>query len=907
MESSPSQDLGLTDTHDTLSTLDYIVHFLHTEGFYAAEEALLREIENRYPEGEDALQGTGASPSGRSEVTATPEDSNAVFASGDLAEQSSSAGDWQQTLEVIQSAPARRQNQQSFDSASQQPPAFSGQQQHNEKTHNSDSDEYSDDEDPGYSRQDIRGQEAFISRELDLSDDEGSHRGPLSFQSPSPAVHPSSSSGQASSYMAEPPGTSVYDSEAPSEQSHSTSHHPDSSSIHMSQPFNLTLRPDPTILGTAEANTAAASNQDKSRTEQSSASSASFTDTDKSRTDVPDEAYLGASDVHAEASNEQLSQPSISHQTSGIRYLLDGVFEKVSDAFTRHSPRSAPRPTDVSDPTEEPDDEEDGKSQAGADLPMIHSGNVGISHPLNTPSKAQSSLGDGDSENFSFPVTPPSEPVPAGPVFGHGFGRASSGVSHGESEYTTDGRDSHPSPAGTSRSDVSPQQLTAGSERRRHRSLIDVIQDLEQENAAEIASSGVSPASDRPVPLDLSGAISEPMPIPGTSGQHAQGQALEQPPALPPGMPHHLRPSDDGSEPVPCPPGLEVIPDLEVPFPSDDAPETDVVPSSPQPPGFSGQKSPDSEAFASQAEMESSAVTFDYDPDHVDRKYELLNLKVIHRRRRTGFEETKDFPIRVNDLVAGRYQVMDFLGSAAFSKAVQALDTKTGMLVCLKIIKNNKDYFDQSLDEIKLLTYINEADPEDEHGMLRLFDYFYYKEHLFLVCELLRANLYEFQKYNRENGDEPYFTLPHLQRIAHQVLRSIAFLHSLDLIHSDLKPENILVKSYSRCEVKVIDLGSSCFISDHLSSYVQSRSYRAPEVILGLPYDQKIDIWSFGCILAELLTGSVLFQNDSLSTLLARLEGILGPLPQHMVRKGRFSHRFYTRQGVIYERSQRTV
>ena len=65
---------------------------------------------------------------------------------------------------------------------------------------------------------------------------------------------------------------------------------------------------------------------------------------------------------------------------------------------------------------------------------------------------------------------------------------------------------------------------------------------------------------------------------------------------------------------------------------------------------------------------------------------------------------------------------------------------------------------------------------------------------------------------------------------------------------------------WPRCEVKVIDLGSSCFISDHLSSYVQSRSYRAPEVILGLPYDQKIDIWSFGCILAELLTGSVLFQ-----------------------------------------------
>ena len=70
---------------------------------------------------------------------------------------------------------------------------------------------------------------------------------------------------------------------------------------------------------------------------------------------------------------------------------------------------------------------------------------------------------------------------------------------------------------------------------------------------------------------------------------------------------------------------------------------------------------------------------------------------------------------------------MDFLGSAAFSRAVQALDVKTRRLVCLKIIKNNKDYFDQSLDEIKLLSHINTADPLDEHGLLRLYDFFYYK------------------------------------------------------------------------------------------------------------------------------------------------------------------------------------
>ena len=77
---------------------------------------------------------------------------------------------------------------------------------------------------------------------------------------------------------------------------------------------------------------------------------------------------------------------------------------------------------------------------------------------------------------------------------------------------------------------------------------------------------------------------------------------------------------------------------------------------------------------------------------------------------------------------------------------------------------------------------------------------------------------------------------------------------------ADLKPENVLIQSYSRCQVKVIDMGSSCFTSDHLSSYVQSRSYRAPEVILGLPYGQKVDLWSLGCILAELLSGAVLLQ-----------------------------------------------
>jgi len=281
--------------------------------------------------------------------------------------------------------------------------------------------------------------------------------------------------------------------------------------------------------------------------------------------------------------------------------------------------------------------------------------------------------------------------------------------------------------------------------------------------------------------------------------------------------------------------------------------------------------------------------------------FDSFGLRVIFERDKTGFEESKEFPIRINSVVAARYQIIEYLGSAAFSRAVQCLDLAQNKMVCMKIIKNDKDFLDQSIDEIKLLKYINVNGDVDKHNVLRLEDYFYHKEHLIIVTELLRDNLYEFSKFNRECGDEPYFTVGRLQKIAQQVLTALEYVHSLRLIHCDLKPENILIRSYSRCEVKVIDFGSSCFEDDHLSSYVQSRSYRAPEVMLGLPYDQKIDLWSLGCILAELWTGYVLFQNDSVQSLLARILGIIGDFPHHMLLRGRYVPQYFTQDGTLYQ------
>ncbi|GMP69420.1 hypothetical protein CsSME_00028691 [Camellia sinensis var. sinensis] len=281
-------------------------------------------------------------------------------------------------------------------------------------------------------------------------------------------------------------------------------------------------------------------------------------------------------------------------------------------------------------------------------------------------------------------------------------------------------------------------------------------------------------------------------------------------------------------------------------------------------------------------------------------EYEVFNLRIVHRKNRTGFEENRDLPIVLNSIIGSRYYVTDYLGSAAFSKVIQAHDLHMGIDVCLKIIKNDKDFFDQSLDEIKLLKFVNKHDPGDEHHILRLYDYFYHQEHLFIVCELLQKNLYEFQKYNRESGAEPYFTLNRLQLITRQCLEAMEYLHQLGIIHCDLKPENILIKSYRRCEIKVIDLGSSCFQTDKLFLCVQSRSYRAPEVILGLPYDQKIDLWSLGCILAELCSGKVLFPNDALVVLLARMIGMLGPIDLGMLVRGQETHKYFTKDYDLY-------
>ena len=91
------------------------------------------------------------------------------------------------------------------------------------------------------------------------------------------------------------------------------------------------------------------------------------------------------------------------------------------------------------------------------------------------------------------------------------------------------------------------------------------------------------------------------------------------------------------------------------------------------------------------------------------------------------------------------------------------------------------------------------------------------------------------------------------------------------MIHSDLKPENIVFRLKSETSVKVIDFGSATYIYEECQDYVQTRPYRAPEIIFGCDYDFAADMWSLGCILYEILTSKVLFSQKNLHEIISQV------------------------------------
>jgi len=131
-----------------------------------------------------------------------------------------------------------------------------------------------------------------------------------------------------------------------------------------------------------------------------------------------------------------------------------------------------------------------------------------------------------------------------------------------------------------------------------------------------------------------------------------------------------------------------------------------------------------------------------------------------------------------------------------------------------------------------------------------------WRNHLCIVFELYAINLYEFIKMYDYQG----FEYGLIRRFAIQLLSGLRYLKHLGIIHCDLKPENILMKQKDKSGIAIADFGSGCLENEIVYTYIQSRFYRAPDIMLGVfPYTQQIDMWSFGCIMIELFTGFPLF------------------------------------------------
>ena len=141
-------------------------------------------------------------------------------------------------------------------------------------------------------------------------------------------------------------------------------------------------------------------------------------------------------------------------------------------------------------------------------------------------------------------------------------------------------------------------------------------------------------------------------------------------------------------------------------------------------------------------------------------------------------------------------------------------------------------------------------------------------------------------------------SLPLIRRFAVQLLNALRYLRRHSIVHCDLKPENILLRTAGRSAVKVIDFGSSCFEAQPVFTYIQSRFYRAPEILLGLPYFCAIDMWSLGCILAELYTGYPLFPGENEVEQLACVMEVLGPPPAHLVSECARRKQFFDAAGA---------
>ena len=229
----------------------------------------------------------------------------------------------------------------------------------------------------------------------------------------------------------------------------------------------------------------------------------------------------------------------------------------------------------------------------------------------------------------------------------------------------------------------------------------------------------------------------------------------------------------------------------------------------------------------------------------------------------------------IGRILENRYKVVDKLGEGGFSKVYKVLVTDTQEYLALKI--SNKDFRAKrsAQNEIKLLSKY-----KGHNFIAQIKDEFVYEGSRCIVQELYESNLYTILSKTGHQG----LPIRIIKQIARQILSVLSLFSEDDLCHADLKPENILISNTQTMQIKVSDFGCGFYGKLTNPGYIQSRFYRAPEIILESSCDLSIDMWSLGCLLSELYTGEPLFSGHNTQDQLQKIISFIGQPPAELLQ-----------------------
>lgn len=224
------------------------------------------------------------------------------------------------------------------------------------------------------------------------------------------------------------------------------------------------------------------------------------------------------------------------------------------------------------------------------------------------------------------------------------------------------------------------------------------------------------------------------------------------------------------------------------------------------------------------------------------------------------------------------YQELDMIGTGAYGTVFKARDKSTNTIVALKKVRVPLDENGIPMNTLREICLLKQLDSHEHPNIVRLLDICHGQRTdseliMYLVFEHVTQDLAQYMS----NCNSPYgLGTNRIKSMAKELLSGVEFLHTHRIVHRDLKPQNLLVTSSGHIKLADFGLAKTYDFDMKLTSVVVTLWYRAPEVLLGLTYATPVDLWSVGCIIAELYSLKPLFAGTSDADQLSQIFRILG-------------------------------